>query len=49
VFGGNWEQMVNQLGSACGLVCCALMANMLPMLAPIVMSYLARRLGQGRR
>ena len=45
VFGGNREQVVNQLGTAGGSG--ALMAKLLPMLAPIVMSYLARRLGQG--
>ena len=47
VFGGNREQVVNQLGSAGGSVGGELMAKLLPMLAPIVMSYLARRLGQG--
>jgi len=47
VFGGNREQVVNQLGTAGGSVGGALMAKLLPMPAPIVMSYLARRLGQG--
>ena len=47
VFGGNRDQVVNQLGSAGGSVGGELMAKLLPMLAPIVMSYLARRLGQG--
>ncbi len=44
VFGDARGQVVNQLGGAGGS---DLVAKLLPMLAPIVMSYLAKRLGGG--
>jgi hypothetical protein len=47
VFGDSRGQVVDQLGNAGGAGGSDLMAKLLPMLAPIVMSYLARRLTQG--
>jgi hypothetical protein len=44
VFGDTRGQVVDQLGSVGGSGGSDLMAKLLPMLAPIVMSYLARRL-----
>jgi hypothetical protein len=47
VFGDNRGQVVNQLGGIGGAGGSDLMGKLLPMLAPIVMSYLARRLTGG--
>jgi hypothetical protein len=47
VFGGNTGQVVDQLGGAGGAGGSDLMSKLLPILAPIVMSYLARRLTGG--
>lgn len=47
VFGDARGQVVNQLGSLGGVGGNDLMAKLLPMLAPIVMSYLAKRLSGG--
>jgi hypothetical protein len=47
VFGGNRDQVVNQLGSVGGADGGAPVRKLLPILAPIVMSYLARRLREG--
>jgi hypothetical protein len=47
VFGGSRSQVVDQLGGVGGAGGSDLMAKLLPMLAPIVMSYLARRLTGG--
>jgi len=47
VFGGNQDQVVSQLGSLSG-VGGGLIAKVLPLLAPIVMAYLAKQFfGQG--
>jgi len=46
VFGGNTDQVVNQLGSA-GDLGKGLVQKLLPILAPIVMAYLARKFGGG--
>jgi hypothetical protein len=46
VFGDNRGQVVNQLGGVGGAGGSALIGKLLPMLAPIVMSYLARRINQ---
>lgn len=47
VFGDTRGQVVDQLGSIGGAGGSDLMSKLLPMLAPIVMSYLARRFTQG--
>lgn len=47
VFGDNQNQVINQLGGLGGSGGSSLMGKLLPMLAPIVMSYLAKRLTQG--
>jgi hypothetical protein len=47
VFGDNQNQVINQLGGLGGAGGSSLMGKLLPMLAPIVMSYLAKRLTQG--
>jgi hypothetical protein len=47
VFGGTQGQVVDQLGGIGGAGGSELMSKLLPILAPIVMSYLARRLGSG--
>jgi hypothetical protein len=48
VFGGKSDQVLSQLGSTSG-VGGGLVAKLLPMLAPIVMSYLAKQLFGGGR
>jgi hypothetical protein len=47
VFGDNRGQVVNQLGGIGGAGGSEVMGKLLPMLAPIVMSYLARRFTSG--
>src|SRR4051794_1387299 len=47
VFGDSRGQVVDQLGSVGGAGGSDLMGKLLPMLAPIVMSYLAQRFTQG--
>lgn len=47
VFGGSRDQVVNQLGGLGGAGGGELMGKLLPILAPIVLSYLSRRLGAG--
>lgn len=47
VFGDNHGQVVNQLGSIGGTGGSDVMSRLLPMLAPIVMSYLAKRFTGG--
>jgi len=47
VFGGQREQVVQQLGNAPGPASQDLMAKLLPILAPIVMSWLAKKLTGG--
>jgi hypothetical protein len=47
VFGDNQNQVINQLGGLGGAGGSSVMGKLLPMLAPIVMSYLAKRLTQG--
>jgi hypothetical protein len=47
VFGDNRGQVENQLGAVGGMGGNDLVAKLLPMLAPIVMSYLAKRLTGG--
>jgi hypothetical protein len=46
IFGGNTDQVVNQLGGLGG-TSGSLVQRLLPLLAPIVMSWLAKKLGQG--
>lgn len=46
VFGGNTDQVVNQLGSV-GDMGKGLVQKLLPILAPIVMAYLAKKFGGG--
>jgi hypothetical protein len=46
VFGDNTDQVVHQLGAAGG-VSSSVMSKLLPMLAPLVMSYLAKRMFGG--
>ena len=46
VFGGNRDQVVNQLGAAPGSADGSLISKLLPMLAPIVMAYLAKQFQQ---
>ena len=48
VFGDQHEQVVNQLGGLPGVGGSSLVRKLLPLLAPIVMSYLARRVLGGR-
>jgi hypothetical protein len=47
VFGGRREEVVQQLGNAPGPASQDLMAKLLPILAPIVMSWLAKKLSGG--
>lgn len=47
VFGNNTDQVMQRLGGAPGAGSSSLFSKLLPILAPIVMSYLAKRLGQG--
>jgi hypothetical protein len=47
VFGDQREQVVQQLGNAPGPASQDLIAKLLPILAPIVMSWLVKRLGGG--
>lgn len=47
VFGGNSGQVVDQLGGMGGTGGSEVMGKLLPMLAPIVMSYLAKRVNPG--
>jgi hypothetical protein len=47
VFGGTQGQVVDQLGGIGGAGGSELMSKLLPILAPIVMSYLARRIAPG--
>ena len=47
VFGGTQGQVVDQLGGIGGAGGSDLISKLLPMLAPIVMSYLARRVSPG--
>jgi hypothetical protein len=47
VFGDNNQQVVSQLGGLPGSVGSGLIAKLLPMLAPIVMAYLAKRMFGG--
>jgi hypothetical protein len=46
IFGGNTDQVVNQLGGLGG-TSGSLVQKLLPLLAPIVMSWLANKMGQG--
>ena len=46
IFGGNTDQVVNQLGGLGG-TSGTLVQKLLPLLAPIVMSWLANKMGQG--
>ena len=46
IFGGNTDQVVNQLGGLGG-TSGSLVQKLLPLLAPIVMSWLAKKMGQG--
>ncbi len=45
VFGDQTDQVINQLGGVGGGS--GLVAKLLPLIAPIVLSYLAKRMGQG--
>ncbi len=45
VFGGNTDAVVNQLGGLGGAQTGALVRKLLPLLAPIVLSWLAKRVG----
>jgi hypothetical protein len=47
VFGANRDQVVNQLGGLGGSDSAALVRKLLPILAPIVMAYIAKKLGMG--
>jgi hypothetical protein len=47
VFGDNHQQVVSQLGGLPGSVGSGLIGKLLPMLAPIVMAYLAKRMFGG--
>lgn len=46
VFGANRDQVVDQLGAVGGSGDSSLVAKLLPLLAPIVMAYLAKQAGQ---
>ena len=46
IFGGNTDEVVNQLGGL-GATSGSLVQKLLPLLAPIVMSWLAKKMGQG--
>ena len=46
IFGGNTDQVVSQLGGLGG-TSGSLVQKLLPLLAPIVMSWLANKMGQG--
>ena len=48
VFGSNEEQVINQLGGLGGGRNSGLMAKLLPMLAPLVMSWLAKKALSGK-
>lgn len=47
VFGTNRDAIIQQLGGQGGQISPALLSRILPVLAPIVMSYLAKRAGTG--
>lgn len=47
VFGPNQDQVINQLGGLGGAGGSGLIGKLLPLLAPIVMSYLAKKMGGG--
>ncbi|MFK5633850.1 MULTISPECIES: DUF937 domain-containing protein [unclassified Ornithinimicrobium] len=49
VFGGNTDAVVNQLGGLSGAQTSSLVRKLLPILAPIVMSYLAKQMGGAGR
>lgn len=46
IFGGNTDEVVNQLGGL-SATSGSLVQKLLPLLAPIVMSWLAKKMGQG--
>ena len=49
VFGGNTDAVVNQLGGLSGPQTSGLVRKLLPILAPIVLSYLAKQMGGAAR